>query len=332
MRSQPATNGRTAQDRLVREILVVHPEDTIEHIEQHLLRDADHLETINYGYVTDKKNRLIGVFSIKELFRQAKNARVSDIMKRGPVVAFPGTKQNHLALIALNHRIKGVPVVDRDHHLLGVVPSDVILEILHEEQTQQLLRIAGIRIHPGSKQLLETSAWIAFRRRIPWLLIGLLGGIGAASIVDAFEITLKQHALLVAFIPAIVYMASAVGTQSQTILIRAMATINNFNFYKQILREVQTSFLIASTIALSVATAVTLFWKEPTIAIVMGIAFFLVIFLETGISLFLPWIFNKLKMDPAVSTGPFATILSDIMTLVIYFSIATIVIRTIGLS
>ena len=139
------------------------------------------------------------------------------------------TDQERVAHLALKYNIKAVPVVSKDHTFLGVVPSDKILEILNREHTEDVLRFAGVRHKhsPVQDVLLDQSPLTHVKSRLPWLVIGLLGGVLAAFVIGIFEETLAHELLLAAFIPAIVYMADAVGSQTQMLFVRALAVDHN---------------------------------------------------------------------------------------------------------
>ncbi len=314
-----------------RNVLIVHPHETIGHIESRLLIEAKMLETIVYIYVADDKDVLLGVFSIKELFRQPKDARAIDIMNREIVTVHPGTHQERVALMALAHGLKAVPVVDHQGKLLGIVPSEVIFQILHEEHTRDLLRFAGIHYpHTDGKLLLDPTPWTGFLRRIPWLIIGLIGGVGAAAIVEAFELTINQHVLLAAFIPAIVYMADAVGTQSQTLFIRTLAISRKFDLRTYVARESMIGLCIAVVLGAIIGTLVATIWGAPLIAVILAISFFVTILLAMIVAILLPWIFERSQLDPAIASGPFATVIRDVLTLVLYFTIANVLLERFG--
>ncbi len=126
-------------------------------------------------------------------------------MKKDIVVAHPTTHQEKVAILALKHNIKAIPVVDKENHLLGVVPSDIILDILHNENVEDALLTAGVdRFKDPARSIIEASAFLHFKKRFPWLILGLIGGMIAAFVVSGFEESLNVQIILAAFIPAIV--------------------------------------------------------------------------------------------------------------------------------
>jgi magnesium transporter len=236
----------------------------------------------------------------------------------------PHTHQERAALLALEHSLKAIPVTDKDGKLLGVVPSDVILTILHSEHVHDTLLSAGIS--PSSDPaatLLKAPATTHFRRRLPWLLVGLAGGVFAAGVVSAFHASLEAQIVLASFIPVVVYIADAVGSQSQTVFIRSMTLDTKLDVMRYATREARVSLMLAGALALILAAVGFVWMNSPFIGTVLGLSIFSTVLVSTAVALFLPCFFSKLKFDPAVASGPFATIVRDITNLFIYFTIAS---------
>ena len=160
------------------------------------------------------------------------------------------------------------------------------------------------------------------RHRFPWLIIGLFGGILAAHIVSFFEAVLSKNLILAAFIPLIVYMSDAVGTQMEAFVIRDSALHIHLNFIKYFIKHLLITAFIAFILGITLFVYSILFNKEVMISIVLSVSIFLSVISSVFTGLFLPRIFSKLKLDPANASGPIATILQDILSVVIYFSIA----------
>lgn len=315
--------SRIAQAHIVSAVPTAKPNETIGHVEARLIGEAKTLETLNYIYVVNEDGMLLGVFSIKELFRQPKTAHVREIMRRDLVTVFPKTHEARVAQTAIKHSIKAVPVVDKKHRLLGIVPSDAIFHILEREHTTGFLRLAGIRaLHTDGMDLSRIPVTALFRKRFPWLIVGLLGGMAAAFVVEHFERAAVTEVLIIAFIPAVVYIADAVGSQTQTIFIRALALEEKLDMHRYVWREARLGFLLASALGLTAGGLVFLRWQTSAIGLVIATSFFVTILIAMTIALFLPWLFRKFKWDPAIASGPFATVIRDITTLVLYFTIA----------
>ncbi len=320
----------TAGRKMTPLVPVIRPEQSIAEAQNILLKrykelgeDKD-IETINYFYVVNEEEKLKGVFSIKELFRQPPETLVKKVMKKTEIVKVsPWTDQERVAYLALKHNLKSVPVVDKNGVLLGIVPSDRILDILYKETSKDILQFAGI-YHPefGLDNALDVPVLESIKHRIPWLLIGLFGGILAAWIIGFFEASLKQNLILAMFIPVIVYMSNAVGSQTQTLFIRDLAIHQRLPFKKYLLKQLTTCFFIALVCSLLLFFIILLGWASAYLGFVLGLSMLAAIISATFFALFVPYCLNKLKSDPAFGSGPFATIIQDILSIIIYFSIA----------
>ncbi len=312
---------------MVEEIPLIHPLATIAEVEDFLLKNSRKLETINYIYVIDKDRKLKGALSVKEVFRSPKNTEVAEVMQRELVTVRPHTDEERVALLAIEHRLKEIPVVDSENRFLGVVPSDTILNVLHQESIENILKFAGVhRFKNPAKEIITAPASTYLKKRLPWLLIGLLGGLAAAAVVGFFEDTLRVELILVSFIPAIVYIADAVGTQSQTIFIRSLSLDPHFALKNYLKRELKVGVGIAVILGAGIFLIAKFLWSE-TIASILGISFFIAILAAIAIALFLPWCFSKFKIDPAIASGPFATVIRDIASLAIYLGIASAILQ-----
>lgn len=322
----------TAGNRMVRTVPTAQPNETVAGAEQLLLRRAKEFETINYIYVTDEKRRLVGVISIKEIFRAPKNSAVRDLMKTKLVTVHSGTHQEKVANYALSYNLKAIPVTDKENRFLGVVPSDVILKILHEEHGEDVLRSAGVLISRNqTKDIISASAVLYFIKRVPWLAVGLAGGVAAAFMVGAFEGAIREMLTLAAFIPAIVYMADAVGAQTQTIFIRSLAIDHSLGIKKYIIREIIVGIAIALLFSLLISTVSFFWWKPSLLSAILGVSFFITIIAAIASALFLPLVFLRTKIDPAIASGPFATVIRDIFSIIIYFGVASVMIKIFGI-
>jgi len=199
--------------RLVKNVPTIRQDLTIGEVVNLLLEKARDFQTISYVYVVDQNNKLIGTVSVMEIFSLPKDRPVKDFMKRNIVTIHPNAHQERAAMLAIRHNIKSVPVVDKDGYFLGIIPSDAIMSILHEEHIEDALKAGGFTGTKGlMKDLISSYSYgTYFKKRLPWLIFGLIGGVMAALAIELFESTLKELLTLAAFVPAIVYMADAVG-------------------------------------------------------------------------------------------------------------------------
>lgn len=306
-------------------IPLVFENQTIKEAQDYLKREIRNIKTINYLYVIDGQEKLIGVITIKELFRQRPETKISEIMKKELITIHPSAHQEKVVILAIKHNLKAIPVVDKENHLLGVVPSDNILSILHKEHIEDALLSVGIhKFKDPAKSIIEAPAFLHFKKRLPWLILGLIGGMIAAIVVSSFEESLKVKIILAAFIPAVVYMADAVGAQTQTIFIRSLAIEHKLNLRKYIWREIRVGFYLALMLGIVIAFISFLWQKSLLLSSILGLSFFLTIIMAMAVAITLPLFFLKIKQDPAVTSGPFATIVRDVLSLLVYFTICSL--------
>ncbi|PIR89185.1 MAG: hypothetical protein COU07_02465 [Candidatus Harrisonbacteria bacterium CG10_big_fil_rev_8_21_14_0_10_40_38] len=283
-------------------------------------------DSINYIYVTNKAGHLIGVFSIKEFFAHEKDhEKVKDIMQREIISARPHTHQEQAALSALQHNIKALPIVDKENIFLGAISSDAILKIIDKEGVEDILRFGGIYFKGTFDDLTHLSILKSIKHRLPWLIIGLIGGLFAAGIVKGFEETISQNIILAAFIPLIVYIAEAVGAQMQAFIIRDLAINQNLSFLKYITKQSGIVLIIGFIISATLIETTYLLYDNFLISMVFGISLFVATLSSLITGLMIPYMFSKLKLDPANASGPIATIIQDIISVLVYLSIATLI-------
>jgi len=312
----------TAGRNIVKNIPICHPNDAVSDVKELLFKTTDALETINYIYVVDKSNKLIGVFSVKDIFRRSQ-AKVREIMETNIIKVKPYTDQEKVAILALQKNLKSIPVVDKSNKLIGIVPSDIILDILNAENIEDFLKMAGI--NSPLQKLFKGSAWYLFKARIPWLILGLLGGILGAIIITYFEGPLKEHFILASFIPLMLYMSGAVGNQTEVLFIRNTVLDSKLSVGRYFFREIRTGFLIALSLSvLLFLISFILFNASYYVGLILGLSLFLAVFSAISIGILMPCILRKLGKDPAIGSGPFATILRDVLALIIYFAITSI--------
>ncbi len=316
----------SAGRRLIKAVPTVLPTDSVAQIETLLRSRAHEYETINYVYVLDSAKKLVGVLSIKEMLRLSGTVPIKEVMVPASVFVRPHTDQERAAQLALAHSLKAIPVVDKDHVFQGVVPSDAILEILNHEHTEDVMRFAGVSHQHGDKNvadvLLKAPSLTHVKLRLPWLVLGLLGGVGAAVVVEQFEATLADQLILAAFIPAIVYMADAVGSQTQMLFVRALALDHNLKVVPYLRREVIVNFILGLILA-GLILVISLAWIGTlVVSVILALSIFLTVWFTVLVAIVLPWLFSRLGQDPAIASGPLATVVRDIMSLLIYLVVA----------
>jgi magnesium transporter len=294
--------------------------ETLDYITAHIAS----FDTITEIYVIDDAGKLEAVIPISDIFRHRPETSLGRIAKKPtPITVEPNIDQEIAAYLALEHNLRSVPVVDDEGKFLGALPSTTILSILHREAREDMLRMAGIHpAHAAHDDILRISLFEAFRHRFPWLFIGLLGGIVAARIIGAFEKTLESNLVLAGFIPLIVYMADAVGTQIETFTIRDFAVVSAMDYRRYFLKQFLVVLLISVVTALSLCVISLSLYREFYVSAVLGLSLFFAIMSSMFAGMGIPYLLNKAGFDPANASGPIATIIQDILSIVIYFAIA----------
>lgn len=315
----------SAGHHMIQEFLKVEADNTIGTLFVKLKGGIKGSKTIDYIYVVDRNENLIGVLSFKDLFIHHKKTKIRDFIKRDVVTVSPHTDIERAAKIALTHNVKALPVVERGK-LLGVIISEKIHSTVNKALREHILQFAGIHTsHLEYENTLEVPLFKTIYHRVPWLVIGLIGIIITAGVISFFDSILNEYLILAFFIPAIVYMSAALGTQHQTLLIRDLAILGKnlrFGFYFS--KQMLVSLIIGIMIGSLVFLIVSLIWKETFIAFIVALSIFIALIITSFTSLVTTMAINRLGMDPALGSGPFATVLSDLTSVIIYFVIATI--------
>lgn len=315
----------TAGNKIITEIPLAMPDQTIREVKKIIEKNINLIETINYIYVINKKNKLIGVFSIKELFRHLPTIKVSNIMIREYISIRPESDEGVGAYQAIYHNIKAIPVITKDKTLLGIVPADSIQKILKNKLTKTIRQIAGLTIDVQEYEDPEQIPILkAYRHRVPWLIIGLLGGIFIANIIGFFENTLRENIVLAGFIPVITYISNAVAIQVQILFIRDLAMHHKIKIRKYFAKQLAISFLIALTCILLLIVSSSFGWIHHYTIFVIGVAMLFTIMFAVCFALIVPYTLKKLKFDPGVASGPFSTIIQDTSSVVLYFLIVSL--------
>ena len=297
-------------------------DSTIFEVEKYLRQKKDKLESINYIYCLDKKGVLKGAVSIKEVFRQGKQRKLEEFIEGKAVAVSPYTEAEKVANLALKNNIKSIPVVNKNGEFLGVVLSDTILEIAYREIEEDISLLAGIELPENIKDINSISIFASLKHRLPWLIIGMFGGFIMSKTINSFEATLANNLILASFIPLIVYMGSAVQTQIGYFIVRDLAFNPKINFFKYAFRQFGVVSLIGLGIALIAFFSSFLFYANLIISLILTLAMFLGILSSIITGVFIPYIFHRLKFDPASASGPIATILQDLISIAIYLFVA----------
>ena len=292
------------------------------------LQDQEGAEMVFYLYITDDDDRLVGVISLRALTTTPSSTKLKDIMIKNIHSIRPETDQEDVAKIVAQYNFLAVPVLDSDSKLLGIVTVDDVVDVIREEATEDFLRMAGAG---RDREILLKSSWENAKARLPWLFASWIGGIGAASIIGAFENILANIVALAAFIPVILGMGGNIATQSSTIIVRGMATgrVNIGGEIKLIFKEIKVGLILGSLygILLGVFAKFTFTSAPDNLGFVVGLSICASMVVAATVGTIIPLILRKLDIDPAIATGPFVTTSIDILGVLFYFLIASVFLK-----
>ncbi len=310
--------------RVVRDVPVASEGATVESVIA-MLRCRTY-EAPDPIFVIGVDSKLVGGLAVDALLRGNNEQTLGALVDREWPRVHEHEDQEHAAGAALAGRATSVAVVDRDSRLVGAVPARSLLAILREEHVEDLHRLAGIQRETiRDHDALEGPPTRRARHRLPWLLVGLAGSMGAALIMSRFERVLERDLAIAFFVPAIVYLADAIGTQTEAIAVRGLS-ISRLTLGHLLAGELRTGLLIGAILAVLAFPLVMFTLGNARLAIAVSSAIVAAGSVATTIGLLLPWLLQKRGYDPAFGSGPVATIIQDVASLVIYFLIATLVV------
>nr|TFG52876.1 MAG: magnesium transporter [Hyphomicrobiales bacterium] len=319
--SQSAVTRReTAGAHMVRRIPRAVINTPVDHVMESLR--GQKFECADTLFVTDSSGRLEGIVRINDLFSGG-GRKIQDIMEPEHEAVQREDDQEKIAILAMRLDMITVPIVDAEGRLIGAVPPEALFKILRSEHMEDLQRIAGIVTHDeGPALALDAPLLNRFRRRLPWLLFGLFASSLITFVMTGFEETLAANVAAAFFVPALVYIAGAIGTQAVSVAVRGLSTDN-----VSIVRLLKDEILIGSAIGISLGIvsfiSVSFFFDDLRLALAVGLAVFGGGAVSAIVGFTLPWLFLRLGSDPALGSGPICTIIQDVASLSIYFLLVT---------
>jgi magnesium transporter len=237
------------------------------------------------------------------------------------------TDQERAASLALHHGVDALPVVDAGGRALGVMPSQALLQVLRREHVEDLHRIAGIeREAAQARHAIEDPPLRRARHRLPWLVVGLAGSALATGAMAAFETTLQRTIAVAFFVPAIVYLADAIGTQTEAIAVRRIS-LTRAGIVHLLAGELRTGMLLGTILGVAAFVPVWLAFGDARLGAAVATAIFAAGTMAAGLGLVLPWWIARSGRDPAFGSGPLATVIQDILSILVYLG----VVRAFGL-
>ncbi|MGE7183257.1 magnesium transporter [Peribacillus sp. NPDC006672] len=312
----------TAGSIMTTEFIAIEANETARSAMQILKREAPQAETIYYVFVTDLDKKLLGVLSLRTLIIADEDALIGDLMDDRVVSVPVSEDQEEVARKIRDYNFLAVPVVDFQNHLLGIITVDDIIDVMDEEASDDYSKLAGV---PNLDHV-DKSPFSAAKKRLPWLIILLFLGLLTASLIGRFEETLSQKAILAVFIPLIGGMAGNTGTQALAVAVRGIATgeLEQASKWKLVMREAGTGLITGLTCGTAIILIVYIWQDDLILGLLVGISIFITLIVATLAGSLVPLLMHKMKIDPAVASGPFITTINDIISVLIYFGLATL--------
>ncbi len=310
----------TAGGIMAKELVTVNENWTVATCLKEISRQAEDVDDIYYVYVVDDGNKLKGVLSLKKLLLNSTNTRISNIYFADVKSVTTETPQEEVVQMMERYDLVAIPVVDEIGRLKGRITFDDVIDVMREEAERDYQMVSGIvgDVEPGDK------VWSLTRARFPWLLIGLTGGILGARVIGANEEALTLVPAMAFFIPLIAAMAGNVGVQSSSIVVQSIAS--GVRDFESTGTKLMKEFAVALIIGLAFASLIFVynffFAGSMELTWAVSLSLFIVILFASVFGTIIPLVLNKMKIDPALATGPFITTMNDILGLTIYLMVS----------
>jgi magnesium transporter len=311
----------TAGGIMALEFVSVNANSTIQEAIGNIREKREEVENLYYVWVVDDYGKLVGVVSLKDLVIEPQDKKINDIMNPDVISVDVDADQEEVARIAKQYDLTHIPVVTTQHKLIGRITNDDIIDVIEEEANEDISLMAGVL----DQEIAEESALKISRARLPWLLLGLFGGLISAMVINHFHGSLEKMLALSFFIPVIMAMGGSTGTQAATVVIRGLATgdISMAHTGKRLLVELWTALINGILCGILLGLVVAFWLSDPQLGLGVGISLIIVILFSGSFGAFVPFLLRKFNIDPALAAGPFITTSNDILGLLIYLGIIT---------
>ena len=315
---------KTAGSLMAKELVKVYETWTVAGCLRKIRNQAENVKRVHSIYVVDKKEKLIGRLSLKDLLIAKNETKISDIYIPKVDSVHVAENDEDVAKVMAKYDLEAVPVVDDNKTLLGRITIDDIVDVIKEEAEKDYQLAAGITQDVDS----EDGIFALTRARLPWLFLGLIGGVGAAAIMFNFDTIINDYPLILLFTPLIAAMAGNVGVQSSAIIVQGLAndeikgSINN-----RLFKEMLLSALNGVVLALFLFLFMWMWQGNFQTALAVSVSLIVVVIVAGIIGTFIPLFLHRKKIDPAIATGPFITTSNDIFGILIYFLITKFILN-----
>ena len=312
----------TAGGIMALEFVSVKADVTVQGAIETIREKRREVENLYYLWVVDDFGRLVGVISLKDLVLEPSDRIISEIMNPEVISVDGHTDQEEVVKLVKRYDLVNIPVVDEHHRLVGRITHDDIIDVIEEEADEDISLMAGVI----DQEIAEESTLRISKARLPWLILGLFGGMIAAMVIKQFESSLEKIIALSFFFPVIMAMGGNTGTQAATVVVRGLATgdIGLVNIGKRLWMEMRVA-LINGIICGVLLGLISGFWlSDYRLGFIVSISLVLIVISSGVIGSAVPLALKRLNIDPALATGPFVTTTNDILSLLIYLGLVTI--------
>lgn len=304
------------------EVTALRADMTIPEAIARLREIADRSETVYYTYVVDEADRLAGVLSLRDLILAPVHRTLRDIMHEEVMTVPAEMDREDVAALLQKYGYYALPVVSADHHLLGIVTIDDVVDVIRAEATEDMHRMVGA----GADEHITSPVPFVWRRRIPWLILNLGTAFLAALVVGAFESTLQRLTVLAVLLPIVAGQAGNTGLQSMAVMIRSIATgeTRGLRLHWIVAREVWIGVGTGLVIGLACGGVAYLWRGDPALAAVLGLAMILCMSIATVSGALVPWLMQRLGFDPAQSASIILTTITDVAGFGVFLAMGTL--------
>lgn len=309
---------------MAKELVKVNENWSVTRCVKEMRAQASEVTRVHSVYVVDNNDKLLGRLSLKDLLVATPKSNIKSIYISKVDFVNVNDSGEHVASIMQKYDLGAIPVIDNNHVLLGRITIDDIVDLIKEEAEKDYQLAAGITQDVDVDDSIYKLSWA----RLPWLFLGLLGGIGAAALMGGFEEILFNYPILFYFTPLIAAMAGNVGVQSSAIIVQGLAndeikdSVNN-RLFKETILSVLNGIILAAILFIFI-----FYWRDNIeVALAISISLVAVIIVAGIVGTFIPLFLNKRGIDPAIATGPFITTSNDIFGILIYFMVAKIILQ-----
>ena len=313
----------TAGGIMAAEFMTIKDNMTVRETLKYLQKHGEEAETLSYLYVLGKNEILKGVISLRDIVVSKFSDLIAPLMKINVISVRPELDQEEVASIFNKYGFTSIPVVDENNRMLGIITADDVLDVVIDESTEDFEKMAALG--HSDRDYLETGVFTLARRRVFWLLFLMISATFTSFIIQGYELALTSVVLLAAFIPMLMDTGGNAGSQSATLIIRGMALgeIDISDYFKVLFKEMRVSLVVGIVLAVVNFFRIWAFHQDMLLAMTVSLALLFTVILSKTVGCTLPIVARRLKIDPAIMAAPIITTIVDVLSLLVYFKLAS---------